>query len=94
MWRMADHALMRAACDTITHRVHPVSSVVLCGLPTFSLDTSHKSCDNGKQAIEETPEDPTRTTHHAGFRRAGVGLVTSTWTRRLDSPREERRNDG
>ena len=85
---------MSDACDNIPHHVHPVSSVVFCGIPTSSLDTPHKSCDNGKQAIEDTPDDPTRTTHHAGFRRAGVGLGTSTWTRRLDSPREERRHYG
>jgi hypothetical protein len=94
MWRIAGHALMSKACDTIPHHVHPVSSVVFCGLPTSSLDTPHKSCDNGKQAIEDTPDDPTCTTHHAGFRRAGVCLVTRPWTRMRDSPREERRNYG
>jgi hypothetical protein len=38
--------------------------------------------------------DPTRTTHHSGFRRACVRLVNSTWIRRRDSPREERHNYG
>ena len=94
MWRIAGHALMRDACDLIPHHAHPVGSVVLCGLPTSALDTPHKSCDNGAKAIAETPEEPTRTTHHAGCRRAGVCLVTSTWTRRRDSPREERHNYG
>jgi hypothetical protein len=94
MWRIADHALMSDACDHIPHHVHPVSSVIFFGIPTSSLDTPHKSCDNGAKAIEDTPDEPTRTTHHAGFRRTSVCLVTSTWTRRRDSPREERRNHG
>src|SRR5262245_51524783 len=58
MWRIAGHTLMSKACDTIPHHVHSVSSVVFCGLPTSSLDTPHKSCDNGKKAIEDTPEIP------------------------------------
>jgi len=85
---------MSDACDNIPHHVHPVSSVVFFGLLTSSLDTPHKSCDNGEQAIEDTPDDPTRTTHHSGFRRACVRLVNSTWIRRRDSPREERHNYG
>src|SRR5262245_14065369 len=66
MWQIAGHALMSDACDNIPHHAHPVSSVVLCDLATSSLDTPHKSCDNGAKAIEDTPDDPTRTTHHAG----------------------------
>jgi hypothetical protein len=65
MWRIADHALMSDACDHIPHHGHPVSSVVFFGIPTSSLDTPHKSCDNGAKAIEDTPDEPTRTTHHA-----------------------------
>ena len=85
---------MSDACDTIPHHVHPVSSVVFFGLPTSSLDTPHKSCDNGEKASEETPDDPTRTTHHTGFRRVGVCLGNRPWTRRLDNPREERHTHG
>jgi hypothetical protein len=85
---------MSDAGDNIPHRVHPVSSVVFFGLPTSSLDTPQKSCDNGEKAIEDTPDDPKLTTHHAGFRRACVCLVNSTWTGMRDSPREERRNHG
>jgi hypothetical protein len=85
---------MSDACDKIPHHVHPVSSVVFFGIPTSSLDTPHKSCDNGEKAIEDTPDDPKLTTHHAGFRRASGCLVNSTWTRMRDSPREERRNHG
>jgi hypothetical protein len=38
--------------------VHPVSSVAFFGIPTSSLDTPQKSCDNGEKAIEDTPDDP------------------------------------
>jgi len=85
---------MSDACDKIPHHVHPVSSVVFFGLPTSSLDTPHKSCHNGEKAREDPPDDPTLTTHHAGFRRVGVYLVNRPWTRRLDNPREERHNHG
>ena len=85
---------MSDACDKIPHHVHPVSSVVFFGIHTSFLDTPHKSCDNGEKAIEDTPDDLKLTTPHAGFRRAGGGLVNSTWTRMRDSPREERRNHG
>jgi hypothetical protein len=71
-----------------------LNSIVCFGIPTSSLDTPHKSCDNGEKAIEDTLDDPKLTTHHSGFRRACVCLVHSTWTRRRDSPREERRNYG
>src|SRR5215831_8939665 len=66
------------------------NSVVFFGIPTSFFDTPHKSCDNGEKVIEDTPDDSTLTTHHSGFRRAGVCLVNSTWTRLRDSPREER----
>ena len=85
---------MSDACDKIPHHVHPVSSVVFFGIPTSSLDTPQKSCDNREKAIEDTPDDPKLTTHHSGFRRACVCLVNSTWTRVRDSPRAERRNHG
>ena len=88
------HALMRDACDNTPRHVHPVSSIVLCGLPTSSLDTPHKSCDNGAKAREDTLADPKLTTHHAGFRCAGVCLVNSPWTRLLDRLLEERHNHG
>ena len=52
IWRIAGHTLMSKACDTIPHHVHPVSSVVLCGLPTSSLDTPHKSCDGRVSKVE------------------------------------------
>jgi hypothetical protein len=93
IWRIEGHALMSDACDKIPHQVYNVILVFL-GMPTSSLDTPQKSCDNGEQAIEDTPDDPTRTTHHSGFRRACVRLVNSTWIRRRDSPREERHNYG
>jgi hypothetical protein len=50
---------MRDAWDNIPHHVHPVRSVVFLGIPTSSLDTPHKSCDNGEKAMEDTPDDPT-----------------------------------
>ena len=55
IWRIEGHALMSDACDNIPHHVHPVSSVVFFGIPTSSLDTPQKSCDNGEKAIEDTP---------------------------------------
>ena len=85
---------MSDACGNIPHHVHPVSSVVIFGIPTSSLDTPQKSCDNGEKAIEGTPDDPKLTTHRVGFRRACGCLFNSTWTRMRDSPREERRNHG
>ena len=85
---------MSDACDKIPHHVHPVSSVVFFGIPTSSLDTPQKSCDNGEKAREATPADSKLTTHHAGFRCAGVCLVNSPWTRRLDRLLEERHNHG
>src|SRR6266571_2618158 len=91
IWRIEGHALMSDACDTIPHHAHPVSPVVFFGIPTSSLDTPQKSCDNGEKAREDTPDDPKLTTNCSGFRRACVCMVNITWTRRLDSPREERR---
>ena len=85
---------MSDACDTIPHHAHPISPVVFFGIPISSLDTPHKSCDNGAKAIEETPADSKFTTHRCGFRRACVCMVNITWTRRLDNPREERRTYG
>jgi hypothetical protein len=85
---------MSDACDKIPHHVHPVSSVVFFGIPTSSLDMPQKSCDNGEKAIEDTLDDPKLTTHRPGFRRACVSMGNSPWTRRRDSPREERRNHG
>jgi hypothetical protein len=85
---------MSDACDNIPHHVHPVSSVVFCGILTSSLDMPHKSCDNGAKAIEDTPDDLTRTAHHSGLRHPCVCLVHSPWTRMLDNPQEERRHHG
>ena len=73
---------------------HPASTVVFFGIPTSSLDMPQKSCDNGEKAIEDTLDDPKLTTNRSGFRRACVCMVNITWTRMLDSPREERRNHG
>src|SRR5919109_3947662 len=81
MWRIAGHALMRNACDTIPHHVHPVSSVVFFGLPTSSLDTPHKSCDNGAKAIEETPADSKFTTHRVVYPRAADTVLRPLLTR-------------
>jgi hypothetical protein len=77
---------MSDACDNIPHHGQPVSSVVFFDLPTSSLDTPQKSCDNEEQAIEDTPDDPTLTTHHSGFRCARVCLVNSIWTRGRGQP--------
>ena len=85
---------MSDSCDKIPHHAHPVSTVVFSGIPTSSLDTPQKSCDNGEKEIEDPPDDPKLTMNRSGFRRAGVCIVNITWTRMLDSSREERRNHG
>ena len=90
----ASHAFMSDACDKIPHHAHLINTVVFFGIPTSSLDTSQKSCDNGEKEREDTPDDPKLTTNRSGFRRACVCMVNITWTRMLDSPREERRNHG
>jgi hypothetical protein len=69
---------MSDVCDKISHHAHPVSAIVFFGIPTSSLDTLHKSCDNGEQASEDTPADPKFTTNRSGFRRACVYLVHNT----------------
>ena len=53
--RIEGHAFMSDACDKIPHHAPPVSTVVFCGIPTSSLDTPQKSCDNGAKKIEDTP---------------------------------------
>ena len=85
---------MSDSCDKTPHHAHPVSTVVFFGIPTSSLDTPQKSCDNGEKEIEDPPADPKFTTNRSGFRRAGVCMVNITCTRLLDRPLEERRNHG
>ena len=63
-----------------------------CGFDCPWSAEHHCSCDNGEKAIEDTPDDPTRTTHHSGFRRACVCLVSSPWTRRRQIPSDSYEN--
>jgi len=80
--------------DTTTYENGIYKATVFFGIPTSSLDTPQKSCDNGEKKIEDTLDDPKLTTNRSGFRRACVCKVNITWTRMLDSPQEERRNHG
>jgi hypothetical protein len=62
--------------------------------PISSLDTPPKTCHNGAQDIEDTPEDHELTTHRYGIRLAGVFMVNIPYIPTLDCPREERNNHG
>jgi len=78
------------AMDTTTsHMLYKPSWCRLIGIPTSSLDTLHKSCDNEKKVTTDILINATPTTYYPGFHHACMQTVHSLCTHRRDALKGE-----